>query len=137
MAVQIVRENIIGEHAAAFKALELSLECVFFKVAALPNTLFHFIVESGDGVQTSRSSETAYLLPSDSEFDAMTMAQLCSWYLVSVGYVPLEDCPAIDVAHVRENCKEHALIERCNGLDSLAYQLTEAGRKAASGEIQN
>lgn len=130
MAVQIVRENIIGEHAATIRALELSFDCVFFKVVALPNRLFHFIVESRCGVQTN-------LLPSHSEFDAMTMAQLCSWYLVSVGYDPVEDCPAIDVEHVRENCKEHALIERCNGLDSLAYQLIEAGRKAASGKIPN
>lgn len=70
-------------------------------------------------------------LPTDLQFDSMTIEQMCGWYVEVIGYDPVEDCPDIDIEEVRANCKEHALIERCGGLDTEAYQLIEAARLQA------
>lgn len=128
MIVWMESESVIGAAQACERAVELALECVFFEVTELTNDVFLFSIETGQGEQMSRLSDMPYRLPSNLEFDTMTMSQLCSWYVESVGYDPVEDCPDIELERVRSSCKEHALIERCGGLDLKAYQLVEAYR---------
>lgn len=123
---------VIGLAHAEKRAAELALQCVFFEVIELPGEKFSFSVEVIQSEQVSRSSETPYRLPTNAEFDSMSMAELCAWYVEAVGYSPIEDCPEIELGYVRNSCKEHALIERCGGLDLRAYQLVESSRKSVA-----
>lgn len=66
----------------------------------------------------------------DQAVDRMSATELSAWYVEQVGYDPLTDDPSLTLEAFRDQVKEHALIERCNGLDGDAYQLIEAQRKA-------
>lgn len=66
----------------------------------------------------------------DQAVDRMTATELSAWYLEQVGYDPLTDDPSLTLEAFRHQVKEHALIERCGGLDGDSYRSLEALRKA-------
>lgn len=66
-----------------------------------------------------------------SAFDSMKQAELSAWYMENIGYDPIKEDPLMSLEVLRSKCKEHALIDLCGGLDTVAYQEIEAQRRIA------
>lgn len=53
------------------------------------------------------------------DFEEMTMADLCAWYVENVGYDPVADDPKTELEELRARCRELAdLYERERELDN-------------------
>jgi hypothetical protein len=111
---------VSGIESATALAGRLLLASAFYEMTPLPGDEYQF------AVKVDRKD-----LLDGPDFDGMGKSALGDWYKNVVGYSPVEDDPAISLEELRANCKEMALIERCGGIDTPAYQQIEAQRRAA------